>query len=254
MKIAVQAVFFLIIFTSIGIYTDDKALETIYGRSIGPLPQTDRRIDGYRPDYKKKKINHIQLTEKESAKIKAEEEQIRILKEKEKKKEQEKEQKHHEQQKVQKPAEPERSAPGYTGETVNGVREGKGRLVLENGDIYEGNWENGKKSGHGIYLFANGIKYNGNWSEDLMHGDGSLIFPDQSQYYGELKKGKITGYGMFIYADGAVYEGNWKDGRWHGEGCFKLRDGRSLKAVFADQQVVKILKEEEKDDTDIKTE
>ena len=87
-----------------------------------------------------------------------------------------------------------------------------------------------------------------------MHGDGSLIFPDQSQYYGELTKGKITGYGMFIYADGAVYEGNWKDGRWHGEGCFKLRDGRSLKAVFADQQVVKILKEEEKDDTDIKAE
>jgi hypothetical protein len=217
---------------------DDAPDENILkGRDISPLPDTDERINGYRKDYKKVKGNHIQLPSKYTAKktepvlnevpappeVKNEVPEI-----------------------IEKPAQKEAAKPvaGYTGETVNGVRDGKGKLVLENGDIYEGNWKNGKKSGHGIYLYLSGLKYNGNWEDDRMDGAGSLIFPDGSLYYGDFSKGTITGAGTFRYSDGAVYEGGWKNGKWNGKGVFRLPDGRMLNAIFADHQVIEILKEE----------
>lgn len=223
------------------LFSNESGIDTelMKGRDILPLPDTDERIDGYRKDYRKVKGSHIQFPSKYSQKKKEaeiKEEPVKV-----------------EKQVAAESDKPvidkvEKQMPGYSGEMVNGLREGKGKLVLENGDIYEGNWKNGKKSGHGIYLFANGIKYNGSWNEDLMDGEGSLIFPDSRKYYGNITKGKITGYGTFVYSDGARYEGCWKDGKWHGEGKFKLKDGRELKAIFVEQQVARIILEDEKDD------
>jgi len=221
------------------ILSGEDALEEniVKGRDISPLPDTDERIDGYRKDYKKVKGNHIQLPSKYTAK-KTEPVLNEVQAPPEVKKES--------PEIIEKPAqkEVEKPVPGYTGGIVEGVREGKGKLVLENGDIYEGNWKNGKKSGHGIYLYSNGLKYNGNWEDDRMDGTGSLIFSDGSLYCGDFSKGSITGEGIFRYSDGAVYEGGWKDGKWNGEGKFKLKDGRELRAIFANHQVIEILKEE----------
>jgi hypothetical protein len=46
--------------------------------------------------------------------------------------------------------------------------EGKGKMVLVNGDIYEGDWKNGAKEGKGKFTWRNGNVYEGNWRNDRM--------------------------------------------------------------------------------------
>ena len=41
----------------------------------------------------------------------------------------------------------------YVGQTVNGLREGKGIFFLNNGDRYGGVWENDKYDGRGVYYY-----------------------------------------------------------------------------------------------------
>ena len=38
---------------------------------------------------------------------------------------------------------------------------GYGRLIKEDGAVYEGEWKNNKKEGHGTYYHINGAKYIG---------------------------------------------------------------------------------------------
>ena len=235
------------------------------GREIAPLPQTDERINGYREDYKKPKESLIELPKKYRKKEKPKNEKTELCEEtaplpesvtkpsdKAEKTEQNKNVSHEtlppkaEPKPEQKPSKPvEKPKPGYYGETFDGLRDGKGKLVLENGDVYEGHWREGRKEGHGIYVYANGIKYNGTWKNDKMDGFGSLIFPDGSSYYGEFEDGAISGNGTFKYADKAEYSGEWKNGKWHGRGRFKLANGREINAIFCDQQIVELIKPEE---------
>lgn len=41
----------------------------------------------------------------------------------------------------------------YTGNFVNGKRNGEGMFTYVNKDIYSGNWKNGKKHGTGTYVY-----------------------------------------------------------------------------------------------------
>ena len=41
----------------------------------------------------------------------------------------------------------------YVGQTVNGLREGKGIFFLNNGDRYGGDWKNYKYEGRGVYYY-----------------------------------------------------------------------------------------------------
>ncbi|MBR4490731.1 hypothetical protein IKP13_08885, partial [bacterium] len=162
------------------------------GREIAPLPRTDERINGYREDYKKPSENLIELPkkyrkkEKEKEKKPEEKPAAPELSEEAEKTEENKNVSHEtlppkqESKPVQtfhetslppeplKPAEKPKPKPGYYGQTFDGLRDGKGKLVLENGDVYEGNWKEGQKNGQGIYLYASGIKYNGTWKNDKM--------------------------------------------------------------------------------------
>ena len=81
-----------------------------------------------------------------------------------------------------------------------------------------------------------------------MDGYGSLIFPNGSSYYGEFRDGAISGNGTFKYTDKAEYSGGWKNGKWHGRGCFRLANGKEINAVFADQQVVALINDDEDSD------
>ena len=261
------ALLFLILFSFYASAESDdiESAETLTeGREIAPLPRTDERINGYREDYKKPKESLIELPkkyrkkDKEKKKTEPQKENLK-LPESDGPKPSEEAEKTEENKNVshetlppkadpgseQKPAEKPKPKPGYYGETFDGLRDGKGKLVLENGDVYEGHWREGKKEGHGIYVYANGIKYNGTWKNDKMDGYGSLIFPDGSSYYGEFEGGSISGTGTFKYADKAEYSGEWKNGKWHGRGRFRLANGREINAIFCDQQIVEFIKTEE---------
>ncbi|XP_024627907.1 protein ACCUMULATION AND REPLICATION OF CHLOROPLASTS 3 isoform X2 [Medicago truncatula] len=58
----------------------------------------------------------------------------------------------------------------YKGRCQGGLPEGKGRLVLGDGNIYDGLWHSGKRSGPGTFYFKNGDMFQGSWRDDVMHG------------------------------------------------------------------------------------
>lgn len=42
-----------------------------------------------------------------------------------------------------------------------------GRLIHNDGDVYEGNWVNSKADGVGSYLHFDGSRYEGEWKNDI---------------------------------------------------------------------------------------
>ncbi|TKY50766.1 ACCUMULATION AND REPLICATION OF CHLOROPLASTS 3 [Spatholobus suberectus] len=63
----------------------------------------------------------------------------------------------------------------YKGRCQGGLPEGKGRLVLRDGSIYDGLWRYGKRSGPGTFYFKNGDMFQGSWRDDVIHGKGIFI-------------------------------------------------------------------------------
>lgn len=74
----------------------------------------------------------------------------------------------------------------YTGDTLNGKKNGTGTLVWPDGSRYEGMWENNRANGKGILYHADGDVYEGMWLNDKAHGQG-----------------------VYRHAHGAVYQGEW---------------------------------------------
>ena len=46
------------------------------------------------------------------------------------------------------------------------MKNGKGRLIHADGDVYEGEWKDDKAHGIGCYNHTDGSKYEGEWYED----------------------------------------------------------------------------------------
>lgn len=54
------------------------------------------------------------------------------------------------------------------------LKQGLGRKVYANGDVYSGLWVAGRCDGPGRYRWRNGNEYNGEWRAGCMHGQGTL--------------------------------------------------------------------------------
>jgi hypothetical protein len=88
----------------------------------------------------------------------------------------------------------------YTGEWVNGLREGAGTLDYGGGSTYVGRWKNDRKCGSGIMTYAGKDTYDGEWLDDQRHGLGTMKWYNQNNLLVE------------------VYAGNWVQGVQHGQG------------------------------------
>jgi hypothetical protein len=133
----------------------------------------------------------------------------------------------------------------YEGEFKNGLREGYGKYIYEDGSFYIGEWKNGLKNGKGIIYYKNyTIKYEGNFLNGLFSGYGKYINQDGSYYIGEwllnkkykegtiyykdntikykgnFREDKFDGYGLYIEENGNYYEGNWENNKKNGKGKY----------------------------------
>lgn len=57
---------------------------------------------------------------------------------------------------------------------ANDLKQGLGKKVYANGDVYEGLWRGGKCEGPGRYRWKNNNEYDGEWKAGRMHGRGTL--------------------------------------------------------------------------------
>lgn len=117
----------------------------------------------------------------------------------------------------------------YMGRCQGGLPEGKGRLALEDGSIYDGIWRYGKRSGLGTFCFSNGDVFQGSWRDDVMHGKGWLYFRTGDRWFVNFWKGKANGEGRFYSSNGEIFFGHFKDGWRHGHFlCINVNGERCL--------------------------
>jgi hypothetical protein len=87
---------------------------------------------------------------------------------------------------------------------------GEETIQLKNG-TYTGNLVDGKRNGQGEMKYKNGDVYNGMWKDDMIHGQGEKKYKIGDVYNGMWKDDKLHGQGEMKYHYGPVYNGMWKD-------------------------------------------
>jgi len=107
----------------------------------------------------------------------------------------------------------------YEGEFVDDKKNGYGEEKYNDGIIYKGQFKDGLKEGKGTLILKKNKNetdiYEGEFKEDKICGIGRIIFNNKNEYYGEWENNEMTGYGMFL--DGQVrffgyFEHNMKEG------------------------------------------
>lgn len=78
----------------------------------------------------------------------------------------------------------------YSGETEKGEPEGKGSVLLANGDRYEGEFGDGMPHGEGVYTWKNGDRYSGSFRRGAVHGAGVLRLADGTEISARWNDGR----------------------------------------------------------------
>ncbi|XP_059059278.1 alsin isoform X2 [Achroia grisella] len=110
------------------------------------------------------------------------------------------------------------SATIYTGEWVNGAKQGYGVMDdIGKGEKYLGSWSDNKKHGCGLIVTLDGIYYEGLFVQDVLTGHGVMVFEDGTHYEGEFRSaGFFYGKGVLTFSSGDKIEGSlsgaWTEG------------------------------------------
>ena len=95
----------------------------------------------------------------------------------------------------------------------DGRPNGKGRLEIRSGEVFEGEWTNGLLSGSGLHIDAGGNRYEGMFAAGVPHGHGRYLARTGEIFEGEFRDGLRQGKGTTRLAGGSVYESEWDKGK-----------------------------------------
>ena len=101
----------------------------------------------------------------------------------------------------------------YDGDMDDGDMDGRGELVLPNGDRYKGKFDGGLKHGKGAYIWASGNRYDGEFLKGAIQGKGVYAWSNGERYEGKFSKGLMHGKGEYIWVNGDRYEGEFRAGK-----------------------------------------
>lgn len=101
----------------------------------------------------------------------------------------------------------------YSGQMRDGRPNGKGKLELRSGEMFEGDWVNGLLDGKGVHVDAGGNRYEGTFSEGVPDGAGRYLARTGEIFEGSFVGGLRQGKGRTRLAGGTVYESEWDKGR-----------------------------------------
>jgi hypothetical protein len=103
----------------------------------------------------------------------------------------------------------------YSGHFIGGQKNGIGKEIYHNDDIYYGNFIDGHKNGFGKMYTSNGLlKYEGIWENDNITGEiiGYEYKNNKKIYYGCIQNNKYHGYGIEYDDDCIVRIGYYENG------------------------------------------
>ena len=122
----------------------------------------------------------------------------------------------------------------YEGEWNDGLKQGQGVYMWENGDRYEGHFAADRPDGKGKYHFANGDAYDGDVQAGIITGRGSYTSKNGDVFEGSFVNGKPHGVGVYRFASGDRYEGEMQAGMMQGKGLYHAKNGDRVDAPFVD--------------------
>lgn len=126
----------------------------------------------------------------------------------------------------------------YSGQLINGVREGQGTFTWNNGDRYTGEWHNDLMNGQGVLQYANQAVYQGGFADDKRSGQGTMTWLDGDNYVGAWANDLMEGYGTYSFASGASYVGEWVGGKMQGQGTYRFADGTVVTGQWYDNSYI----------------
>jgi len=121
----------------------------------------------------------------------------------------------------------------YEGEWNEGLKQGEGTYVWENGDRYAGHFAADRPDGKGKYQFANGDAYEGEVQSGVISGRGTYTSKNGDIFEGSFQNGKPHGVGVYRFASGDRYEGDMRDGTMQGKGRYVSKNGDRVEGPFA---------------------
>lgn len=128
----------------------------------------------------------------------------------------------------------------YQGGVRNGMRNGVGILMWENGDSWEGEWRDDLEYGlgHGSFTYEDGSHYEGGVRNNNFEGLGTMNWPNGSSWEGQWRNGASygLGHGARIYANGDRYEGGILNGKRNGYGIMFYENGCRLETQWRDNK------------------
>ena len=89
-----------------------------------------------------------------------------------------------------------------------------GRLVLENGDVFEGGWHLHKLNGANCSdsSATTRTSHEGGYENGKRSGQGKINYVNGSNYNGDWEGGKKNGFGTFECAKSRIiYDGSWEE-------------------------------------------
>jgi hypothetical protein len=114
----------------------------------------------------------------------------------------------------------------YEGECRAGNRHGRGRNVWPNQQIFTGEWDTNRRV-RGTHTWPDGRSCTGSWNNGHLNGRVTCSWPDGGTFDGEAVAGKQHGRGTQVWSDGRTYTGQYFEGLVHGLGTLTEPDQRN---------------------------
>ena len=101
----------------------------------------------------------------------------------------------------------------YAGEMRDGRPNGKGRLELRSGEVFDGDWSDGELDGKGFHIDQDGNRHEGIFAAGRPHGEGRYLARNGEIFEGKFVDGLRHGKGRTRLAGGTTYESEWDRGK-----------------------------------------
>ena len=100
----------------------------------------------------------------------------------------------------------------YTGQWVEGTRQGNGSSYFKDGSVYRGEYRDGVEAGEGTIRYPNGNVLEGEFIEGKIHGHAVFKYPNGDQREGFFSENVLDGQVIYTRANGQIVIELWKNG------------------------------------------